>query len=601
MAANSSPTHTRTHDPVFVHDCSLIGLRDRLPLRWPTPPGVPPSPKRAYRSHYAYPTPSSSAGSADPANDTGQHPGHYILRSEAEWGGTRQLSDWQELLDPTAWEHLSHFDLVLRLIDFSNLRPVLAQRLGWTSARGQVPFDPVSMFLLLGWQIDHHWTRTDVLKNLADPRYADYAQRFGFENGLYPTEGGVRYYLTALGRHSDDSGETVVVGVDEESATAVAIQYLNQLLAGAVTLMHDAGLLSPMAWNQALVCPDGMLQEAASHMRCSSVRDSCYQATSAQQPRPCPAKDKKREGCACDTLACAQVCRYATPRDAEARFVHYSGSNRPGPNPNRSTDPAKAGHKGRNCYGYRSLPLLLVDPVRRFHVTALSDFLPANAHEEVPAAALLLQLARFYPSLHLDTVVGDAGFGHDVFLHTIYHLGAKRVIDLRAHETDKDKSQWPLRGYDNRGRPMCPFGYAFVSNGYDTQRRRHKWFCDKACLRGTKPVVCLPGVTYPPRECGYQAEDHLHGKILNVAERFPDGSLRLVRDVPPGSPTWKRVYHRARNASEGRNATCERDDLKRMPVYGQLRGKAFSFLEDTWSILMTAARLVREATFANTS
>jgi hypothetical protein len=458
------------------------------------------------------------------------------------------------------------------------------------------------MFLLLGWQIDERWSRAKVLKKVVDPRYADYAQRFGFEDGIVPTEGGVRHFLTALGRHSDDSGDTVTVGVDEESATEVAIQYLNQLLAGAVNLMHDAGLLSRESWDQALVCPDGMLQEAASHMRCTSVQESCYQPTSSQQPRPCPAKGKKREGCACDTPACAQVCRYAPARDVEARFVHYSGSNRPDPNPNRSTDPAKAGKsQGRNCYGYRSLPFLLADPVRRYHLVLLEDFLPANNHEEVPASALLAQIPYFYPSLHLDAVVGDAGFGHDVFLHTIYTLRARRVVDLRAHDTDKDKSQWPTRGYDARGRPVCLFGYAFTSNGYDAERQRHKWFCGKACLQDAQPIVQLKDVAYPPRECGYQNTEHPYGKILNVAERFADGSLRLVRDVPVGSDAWKRLYHRARNASEGRNASCEREDLKRLPVYGQLRGKAFSFLADTWLILTTAARLVQEATFADTS
>jgi hypothetical protein len=153
------------------------------------------------------------------------------------------------------------------------------------------------MFLLLGWQIDQGWSRAAVLKNLTKPRYAAYAQRSGLENSLFPTEGGVRHFLTALGHHSDASGDIVLVGVDEESTTAVAIQYLNQLLAGAVTLMHDAGLLSPEAWNQALFCPGGMLQEAASRMRCASVQDSCYQPTSSHKPRPCPAKDKVREGC----------------------------------------------------------------------------------------------------------------------------------------------------------------------------------------------------------------------------------------------------------------------------------------------------------------
>ena len=86
---------------------------------------------------------------------------------------------WDSLLDLAAWQHLSDFDLVLRLVDFSSLRPVLAQRLGWTSARGWTPFDPVSLFLLQGWQIVNGWSRAETLRKLADPRYADYAALFG--------------------------------------------------------------------------------------------------------------------------------------------------------------------------------------------------------------------------------------------------------------------------------------------------------------------------------------------------------------------------------------------------------------------------------------
>jgi hypothetical protein len=491
---------------------------------------------------------------------------------------------------------------VLRLVDFSGLRPVLAQRLGWTSGRGWKPFDPISLFLLHGWLITNAWNRAQTLKNLADPRYADYRERFGFEKEAYPTEGGLRYFLTRLGYHSDASGDTVRIELDDEPAVKVAIQYLNQLLVGAVQLIREANLFSSEAWTQALVCPDGMLHDAASHLRCAAVKESCYQPTSAQTPRPCPAKEKEQQGCDCETLACATSCRYATPRDAEARFVYYSGSNQPRHSPNRPQNESKAKKGGgRKCYGYRSLPLLLADPGRRFHVTLLQDFQMANGREEIPSTALLLQLKLFYPDLHLDTVVGDAGFGFDVFLRTIYQLEARRVVDLRAHETDKDKSQWPVRGYDDRGRPICPFGYAFTANGFDAHRQRYKWFCGKACQRGVEPVVRLRGTTYPPAECAYQEAGLPHGKILNVGERFPDDSLRLVRDLPVGSSVWKALYHRARNASEGRNATYEHWDLKRLPVYGLCRAKALSFLADTWSTLTTLARLVREATFADTS
>ena len=66
-----------------------------------------------------------------------------------------------------------------------------------------------------------------------------------------------------------------------------------------------------------------------------------------------------------------------------------------------------------------------------------------------------------------------------------------------------------------------------------------------------------------------------------------------------GSSTWKRLYHRARNASESRNATFERWNLRRLPAYGALRGKALIFLADVWSNLTTLARLCRQATAAS--
>jgi hypothetical protein len=456
------------------------------------------------------------------------------------------------------------------------------------------------MLLLQGWQIVNGWKRAKTLENLSDPRYADYAALFGFEEGVYPTEGGLRHFLTALGRHSEVEGDTVLVDRAGEEPVEVAIQYLNQLLAGAVTLIREAGLLSPEAWNQAQVCPDGMLLHAASRLRCASVQESCYQPASPDNPRPCPAKEKERQGCDCDTLACVEACRHATPWDAEARFVWYTGSNQPQSSPNRSTDPAQTDQKkdGQPCYGYRSLPLLLADPNRRFHLTLLGDFLAASEREEVPGAALLLQLPLFYPDLRLDAVAGDAGLGYAVFLHTAYTLGAKRVVDLRAHTTDKNRSEWPVRGYDDRGRPLCPFGYAFTANGFDASRQRYKWFCGQACLYGVEPRVFLEGVLYPPLDCPHQEATHPYGKILNLGERFANGSIRLVRDLPVGSSAWKRIYHRARNASEARNATFEHWHLKRLPVYGGLRGKALVYLADTWATLTTLARLVREATFA---
>jgi len=80
MAAELTPVQTRAQDAIFVAQCSLDGLRDRLPLRWPAPPDTPPSLKKHYRSHYVYP-------------------------------------GWEDLQDLTAWEDLADFDLLLRLGD----------------------------------------------------------------------------------------------------------------------------------------------------------------------------------------------------------------------------------------------------------------------------------------------------------------------------------------------------------------------------------------------------------------------------------------------------------------------------------------------------
>ena len=564
MDSDGDAPSARAHDPLFVSQCSLSGLMPKLPLVWSPPPGTPPSPKRFYRSHYVY-------------------------------------RGWNDLRERATWAHLSDFDLCLRLIDFAGLRPVLAQRLGWTAARGWIPFDPVSLFLLHGWQITNTWSRSHTLASLHDPRYADYAQRFGFENAVFPSEGGLRYFLTTLGAYSTASGQTVTIAVDETHTVEVAVQELNQLIAGSVTLMHDAGLLSPDAWCKGLVCPDGMLHDAASRMRCAFVQDSCYHPLTDDQPtRPCPATegDNPHRGCACPTAACRQVCRHATPRDPQARLVVYSASNRAADNPNQPVTTTAERSKGTLRYGYRSVPLELADAQRRMSVVLLDDFHPAPPREENPSAALLCQSATFYPTLHIASAAGDAGLGFEAYLHTLHELKIKRVVDLRAHETDANKEQWPTRGYDDKGRPLCAYGYALTANGFDAERQRHKWICGQACQRGAEPCVRVTTALYPPQACPYRTPDHPRGQIINVGERFGDGSIRLVRDVAYGTPAWEQTYHRARNAVEGRQSTMERWGFKRFSVYGEPRSKALTFQADVWANLTTMARLVIEATMA---
>ena len=564
MAEALAPTQTRQQHPEFVARCSFTALRPHWPLVWPAPPDLPPSPKRRYRSTYVY------LGADD-------------------------------LDAPGVWDDVTDFELLLRLVDFSPLRPVLAQLLGWTSAKGWTPFDPVSLFLLCGWQLTAQWNRATTLTNLAKPRYAAVRRRLGFAEGVYPTEGGLRHFLTVLGKHSPDTAAWIaLLAYGASPALDLATQRLNQLLIQAVTLLREHGFSSDAAWQQATVCPDGMLHPAAARMRCMAVTESCYQPA----PRACPAREKDRQGCACATLACAQVCQHAPARDPDARYVWYSGSNGAQPNPNTPQPNAAGPHpqpRGHGVYGYKSLALRLIDPVYRFSVTLLDDFGPATLTEADHATALLLQLPTAYPDLHLDAVVGDAAYGFDRPLHVIYHdLHARRLIDLRAHACDRDKSGWVSRGYDDRGRPVCAFGYRFTANGFDAVRQRSKWFCGQVCLRAdAQPAVTLPDVVYPPPACPFREAAHApYGELRNVGETFPDGTLRLARDAPVGGGVWQARYPRARNAVEGRNAVFQRWGLKRLPCYGLPRNRALVALTDTWDTLSTLVRLCREATAA---
>ena len=115
----------------------------------------------------------------------------------------------------------------------------------------------------------------------------------GFEDHL-PSESGLRYF--------------------EKQLTPELQMEINAL---QLDVLYQAGLLpvKPEDEEKATLSFDGMLHEARSHMRCSSVKASCYEPA----PRPCPAKEKGKQGCECSDEACTDICRQATPRDPQAR------------------------------------------------------------------------------------------------------------------------------------------------------------------------------------------------------------------------------------------------------------------------------------------
>jgi len=103
----------------------------------------------------------------------------------------------------SGWEtSLSTFEVALRLIDFSPLRDFLAAACYAPSGRGQVPYDPVSLFLCLCLrrELNLSWRRLEKL--LAGEHGVGWRRLFGFQDGVTPSASGLRYFFEAVGEET---------------------------------------------------------------------------------------------------------------------------------------------------------------------------------------------------------------------------------------------------------------------------------------------------------------------------------------------------------------------------------------------------------------
>ncbi|MBC8249579.1 MAG: hypothetical protein H8E90_07860 [Anaerolineales bacterium] len=525
MSKNTELTASqkRAANPDFVKTFSLKALKDRLPFRFPVPEDVPPSPKRRYRSQYRY------------------------------------LS-YDDLLVPTILATLTLFQIALRLIDFSPLRDYLAQFYYVQSAKGQAPFDPVSLFLCTCLRRELNLSWRALAKLLAGEHGAGWRRLFGFQEGITPSASGLRYFFNQVGA-----------------------EVFDELCPLFTDLLHQAGLLPKHSTypgdpphRGVTISHDLMLHEARSNMKCAHVTDSCYQPT----PRPCPAQEAGKEGCDCTEEACSLACRRATSLDAEARYIHYEGRN-------KEADLAtQDDSQGRDVYGYASNPDRLIDDDFACAWTIRTDLQSANDDERDLFPKSFARLQNRFPYLDIDEMLADAALGFQCCLDPIWEAGALRMVDIRADKNDKDPQTQLRRGYNENGHPLCIHGYEMSPNGHDYQRRRTKWVCKKICLKDSKRSV---------PDCPYLTTEHKHGQVVNVGRTLPDGSVRLAREVPYGSKTWKKRYGR-RSLSESRNGSQERMGLKRLPNFGLNRNHKDVIIGDFLDNLRTLGRLVQEAT-----
>jgi hypothetical protein len=511
----------RALHPDFLSTFSLTALQAHLPLPFPAP-SAPPSPKHQYRSAYQY-------------------------------------LGYAELTASPSLAVLEPFEITLHLVDFSPLRDYLAQSYVAT-ARGQTPFDPVSLLLCvcLRRELGLGWRR--LARLLAGRHGAGWRRLFGFQAGCTPSASGLRYFYNTLGP-----------------------QRCEDLCCQVADMLHQAGLLpshstypGDPADRGVTLSHDIMLHAAHSNMDCADVISTCYQPP----PRPCPARDAGREGCACQEPTCAQVCRRATPADCEARLIHYEGCNKEADLPNH---PQRA---GRDVYGYASNPDRLLDDRFACAWTLRTGLHPANGDERNLFPASFATLQRRFPWLVIGELLADAALGYEPCLDPIWQSGALRMVDIRAAQGDDQPAVQLRRGYDQDGHPLCLHGYVMTPNGHDYDRRRTKWCCGHACQ---------PDSQRPAPDCPYRGPRHPHGQIVNVGRTLPDGALRLAREVPYGSNAWKARYGR-RNLSESRNASLEGWGLKRLSTSGLAHGRQEIAIADFLDNLRTLGRLVQEAT-----
>jgi len=522
---NTEPTASqkRAANPDFVTTFSLEALKDRLPFSFPVPQDLLPSPKRRYRSQYRY-------------------------------------LGYEDLLLPGILATLTLFEMALRLIDFSPLRDYLAQFYYLQSAKGQVPFDPLSLFLCVCLRRELNLSWRALAKLLAGEHGAGWRRLFGFQEGLTPSASGLRYFFNTVGP-----------------------EVFAELCPLFTDLLHQAALLPQHATYPAdpphrgvTISHDIMLHEARSNMKCAHVADSCYQPT----PRPCPAKEAGKEGCECTDQACAQTCRRTTPLDAQARYIHYDGRNK------QADLPSEDDSQGCHVYGYASDPDRLIDDRFACAWTIRTGLHPANADERELFPENFAYLQARFPYLDIGEMLADAALGFQCCLDPIWEAEALRMVDIRADKNDQDPETQLRRGYNDKGHPLCLHGYQMSPNGHDYQRRRTKWVCKKTCTKDPKR---------PVPDCPYLAPEHKHGQVVNVGRTLPDGSVRLAREVPYGSPNWKKRYGR-RSLSESRNGSQERMGLKRLPNFGLSRNRKEVAVGDFLDNLRTLGRLVQEAT-----
>ena len=427
MAADCDAPTARAQDALFVSQCSLQGLADHT------------------ASALAHAT---------------RHPALAQTRLPLPLPLPRLAGS---AATPATWEHLSDFDLALRLIDFSGLRPVLAQRLGWTTRPRPHTLRPC-LPLPAPRLADHQRLEPQPrpCATCATPATPTMPSASASRTASSPPKAACATSSPPSAHTPRPPAHVVTIPLDDERTVDVAVRV-------SQPPHRRLGHPDPPGRHHE---PRGLAQGSRLSRwhapRCRLPHALCLRpglllpAARPQTTHTAPARPKRRTR----PIAAVPVTPWPAPRSAS---MPHPGIPRPAwsstaapiapqtvpisPPPHHPTRKKRANSR----YGYRSLPLQLADAQRRTSFVLLDHVSsPLPSERKTPPLPCCARSPPSIPPCTWTPPPVTPAWAMTPICAPPTSLGIKRVVDLRADATDKNTDTWVMRGYDDKGRPALP-------------------------------------------------------------------------------------------------------------------------------------------------
>jgi hypothetical protein len=174
--------------------------------------------------------------------------------------------------------------------------------------------------------------------------------------------------------------------------------------------------------------------------------------------------------------------------------------------------------------------------------------------------------------------------------------GSTPIIDYNVRNEKLTDKALKERGYDKNGWPYAPCEMPATPNGFDKNRQRLTFCCNKQCLNLKAAGIKNLNQTYDIKSC-----EHLNKPSGYIAHACIEDNPRLLNEIPRGTKRYNEIK-RCRSASERANSTLKETlhIIEKPIVYSKQRAdilvqiaaitlllyKAFSFILKISALVM---------------